>query len=594
MKPMQRKILAFDGGPSPFISIRVLKKIETQFPGFLDRVDLFAGTSHGGLVSLKLATLLSQGVPATRAIDECIEFDNEFLQLIRMTPVSVLRLLSGLMPVVSVKGMLGFLKKHFTGPDGKPLRLRDLTKPVTISAFDLNTGRLRTAHSFKPDSANYTLFSAALACSSFPVLMPLFKPTPDDLPIVDGGFGANSGAMPALSDSILNMGTINPDARRGDFLPYNTLLSMGCLSRDRALKIPLFEPLAQLAEKLRLFGQETEVEGGGILRSVGWWFLIRSNVKSALTLLENTQALDKCYAHNLLDNERYWRMAPALEVLDFLWKMNTDPDAALRQAEALATEYWSAQMKQYKSWKAGPRPQSNPVFRGDNDFACWLDWYWMQELNPVTTAAHPPISLSWDRYEVELRSMSLDPQKRLETFDVSAQPELPQRELAQLVTCHFVQEARNVFILGPSGAGKSHLAQALGNEAVSRGYRVLYMPVARMLEQLAAARAAGAYDQKLAELAGVDLLILEDFGLKPMKEEGPGDFYDVVSERAGKKALIITSSFPPSAWAERFGDPSLADAILTRLRTGSHELALTGERSLREDKPQAVASQGRP
>ncbi|WP_375770486.1 ATP-binding protein [Archangium gephyra] len=579
MVPMQRKILAFDGGPSPVISIRILKKIEAQFPGFLDRVDLFAGTSHGGIISLKLATLLSDGVPADRAIDECIEFDNEFLQLLKLTPTSVLRMLSGVVPMVSTRGMLGFLEKHFTGRDGKPLRLCDLRKPVTISAFDLNTGQLRTAHSYAPDAAHYTLLSAALACSSFPVVMPLFKPAFDELPIVDGGFGANSGAMPALSDSLKNMGTLHPGAQAGDFLPYITLLSMGCISKDRALKVPLFEPIAQLAEKLGLFGREQKVQGGGVLRNVGWWFLLRSNIKAALTLLENTQALDRRYADNLLDDERYCRMAPELEVLEFFRRLVSDPEATLRETDALAAEYWSAQMKQYKTWKEAPRPQSNPKLRKSNDFACWLDWYWMQELSPRP-----------DQHEVKLRSMALDPRMRLDTFDASAQPGLPQKELAQLGTCHFVEEARNVLLVGPSGAGKSHLAQALGNEAVSRGHKVLYMPAARMLEQLAAARAAGAYDQKLAELAGVDLLILEDLGLKPMKADGEGDFYDVVSERAGKKALLVTSSLPPAEWAGRFGDPVLADAILTRLRTGCREIALTGENPSAEGKPRQAAS----
>jgi|GEM_PF-3561025 len=595
MSPTQRKILAFDGGPSPVVSLRVLKKLEARFPGFLERVDLLAGTSHGGIISLKLATLLTNGVPAARAIDECIDFDNEFLRSFRMSPVNLLRLLSGILPVASSERMSGFLEKHFMAPDGGLLRIRDLKKQVTISAFDLNIGALRTVHSFeanKPNEPNVTLLSAALACSSFPVLVPFFKPdTKGAKPIVDGGFGANSGAMPALSDALQNMSFVNRGAHVGDFLPYITLLSTGCLSIDEPLRVPLFEPLVQLTEKLGLFGQETKVTGGGTLRSAGWWFLVRNNVRVALTLLENTQVLDRQYAGNLLDHQRYYRMAPRLGMLNFLWLLLTNPDAAFREADALVEEYWSAQMKQYDLWKAGSRPQSNPQLMGYEDLASWVDWYWMRELDPAATDFHPRISLSWDRSEVVLRSTTLDPGKQLATFEASAQPELPQKELAELGTCQFVQDARNVLIVGPSGAGKSHLAQALGNEAVSRGHKVLYMPVARMLEQLAAARAAGTYGQRLAELASVDLLILEDLGLKPMTDSGPGDFYDLVSERAGKKALIVTSSIPPAEWAGRFGDPKLADAILTRLRTGRHELALTGERPPKEGKPRKTAAQ---
>jgi DNA replication protein DnaC len=594
MIPMQRKILAFDGGPSAVISLRVLQKIEEQFPGFLERTDLFAGTSHGGIVSLKLAALLSAGVPASCAIDKCIEFDNEFLQLFKVTPTRVLRLLSGIKPMADSQGMLSFLKKHFTGPDGQLLTLGDLKKQVTISAFDLSIGKLRTYHAFEPgQTKNTTLLSVALACSSFPVLMPFFKPKDAKEPIIDGGFGANSGAMPALTDALLNMNEINKETRRGDLLPHVTLLSMGCISTDHPLRIPLFHPLADLAEWLGLFGKETDVNDEGTLRSVGWWFLLRNNVKVVLTLLENTQALDKRYAGNLLDHKRYHRMAPELEVLSLMWLLLTDPTAADIQFNALANKYWAAQMKQYKCWKAGARPRGNPTLRDANELACWLDWYWMQELDPAVTAAHPPISLRWDQYEVELRSTVLDPEKRLSTFDVSAQPGLPQRELAELGTCQFVKDARNVLIVGPTGAGKSHLAQALGNEAVIREHKVLYLPVARMLEQLAAARAAGTYDHKLAELAAVDLLILDDLGLKPMKDSGLGDFYDVVAERAGKKALIITSCIPPTEWAERMGDRMLADAILTRLGPGHHEFVLTRDSPSRDGTRREAVAQGR-
>ncbi len=391
MALMHRKILAFDGGPSPTVSIRVLKKIEEQFPGFLNRVDLFAGTSHGGIISLKLATLLSNGVPAARAIDECISFDDEFLGLFKLCPTRLLRMLSGVLPMLGSRDMLIFLEKHFTDSDGNLLRMRDLKKPVSVSAFDLNIGALRTANTFAPQSADITLLSAALACSSFPVMMPFFRPSTDALPIVDAGFGANSGAMPALMETLLYMHASHRDASMGDFLPYITLLSMGALSKDRPLKIPLFEPLAQFAEMIGLFGQETEVKGGGILRSAGWWFLLRNNVKVVLTLLENTQALDKDYAGILLDRKRYRRTAPALELLDFLWLLFIDLDAALGKADALADEYWAAQMKEYESRKANPMLPPHVEFQGDNELACWIDKYWAHELAPAA-AASPSLS----------------------------------------------------------------------------------------------------------------------------------------------------------------------------------------------------------
>ena len=579
--PKPLKVLAFDGGPSPVISLRVLKKVEAQFPGFLDRVDLFAGTSHGGIISLKLATLLSNNVPAADAIDQCIEFDNEFLAMAGMTPTRVLRLLSGVLPVISNKSLVGFLEKHFCFEDGTPMRLGDLRMSVAVSAFDLGTGSLSTVSSLPFDTDDdITLLGAALACSSFPVIVSHFKPDHDAQPIIDGGFGANSGAMPALTEALRNLRAAHRGAHTIDLLPSITLLSMGCKSTDEALRIPLFEPFVQFAERLGLFGKEVGVKGGGVLRSAGWWYLVRSNVKMALTLLENTQSLDMLYASVLLDDVRYRRMAPELKLLEFLWLLLTDLDTALKKADGLAQDLWEKQARHYASWKADPTLQSDPGLPYQDELACWIDRYWMQD-PAAQSSIHVP------------RQLSLDPQKRLSTFDASAQPKLPQRELAELSTCQFIKDARNVLIVGPSGSGKSHLAHAVGNEAVSRGHKVLYMPVARLLEQLEAARVAGTYDQKLAELTGVDLFILEDLWLKPMKDSGPGDLYDVVSECAGKRALVITSCIPLTEWGGRFGDPLLADAILTRLRTGRLELTLTGEGTSRADTQQEVTLLGR-
>lgn len=392
------KILAFDGGPSALVSIRVIQKMEEQFPGFLDRVDVFAGTSFGGILSLKLATLLSDKVPAARAIEESIDFTNEFLGLFKMTPTNLLRMVSGFLPVISSQGMLDFLKKHFTtdptDPDNNLLMIRDLEKKVTVSAFDLSINELRTFNNFGPRyGSNITLLSAALACSSVPVFAPFLKPAGDDAaPIVDGGFGANSGAMPALSDALWYLGRDNPNTHAGDILPHITLLSMGCKSTDDRVRIPLISPLLDLAEELGLIGREQAVpdgntprSSGDTLRSIGWFFLVRNNVKVALSLLENTQALDLHYARTLLDCTRYHRMAPKLKVLNLLWLMMTDTKAAIDEADAVAKKYWAAQVKRYADW-TGPRPKSPPVLQHYNELACWLDWYWMGEQKPATTA----------------------------------------------------------------------------------------------------------------------------------------------------------------------------------------------------------------
>jgi predicted acylesterase/phospholipase RssA len=385
-----RKILAFDGGPSALVYIRVIQKMEEQFPGFLDKVDLFAGTSFGGLLSLKLAVLLADNVPAARAIQETIDFADDFVDLFKMTPTGLLRMASGFLPMISSQGILDFLEMHFSRPDeNEPGKRRLLTmsdlddkKKVAVSAFDLNIGELRTYDSFERLGGNRTLLSVALACCSVPVFMPFLKPAGDDSdPIVDGGFGANSGAMPALSAALR-------DARRdgigaGALLPYVSLLSMGCQTTDAPVRIPLISNLLDWADARDLIGKEREVPDGNSLRSIGWFFLLRNNVKLALALLENTQALDWQYANDLLDARRYHRMEPGLEVLKLIWWMLTDKKHLIDEARRFANDYWSKQLTRYAVWKEPKPGEPPPALHGDDQLACWISWYWVREQKPA-------------------------------------------------------------------------------------------------------------------------------------------------------------------------------------------------------------------
>src|SRR5512141_2967577 len=168
------------------------------------------------------------------------------------------------------------------------------------------------------------------------------------------------------------------------------------------------------------------------------------------------------------------------------------------------------------------------------------------------------------KLKMRLRRAAFDPQKTLETFDFGACPKVSQKEIADLATCRFIEQHQNVFFVGPAGVGKSHLAQALGHEACRRGYEVVFMPAAR------------AYERRLASFARPDLLILDDFGLKPLRPPAPEDLYEVISERYEKGSMIITSNRAFPEWPEVFGEPLLASAALDRLAHDAHQIVITG------------------
>ncbi len=171
----------------------------------------------------------------------------------------------------------------------------------------------------------------------------------------------------------------------------------------------------------------------------------------------------------------------------------------------------------------------------------------------------------------------VDPAKTLASFDFSAVPGLNRTLLADLATSAFVARAQNVILAGPTGVGKSHLMHALVVEALKRDYTALQRPAYRVLLDLQAARGDGSYRRRFRQLCTVDLLALDDFGLRPLTPEMAEDLYELIRERYERKALILTSNRALDEWPEAFGNPLLASAALDRLTHHCHTLVIRGQ-----------------
>ena len=188
------------------------------------------------------------------------------------------------------------------------------------------------------------------------------------------------------------------------------------------------------------------------------------------------------------------------------------------------------------------------------------------------------------RLSSALRRANFRNQKTLEEFDFTFNPNINRALITELGSCRFIQEKVCVLIVGPCGTGKSHIAQALGHCAIRANYDVLFATVSRMLSQLNAARATNAYDRHFAKLASVDLLIIDDFGLKPLKGMQDEDFHDVISERYERKSTIVTSNLDIPEWVDAFPNRILGAATIDRLRHGAYKVVLEGK-SYRSTKP---------
>jgi len=178
--------------------------------------------------------------------------------------------------------------------------------------------------------------------------------------------------------------------------------------------------------------------------------------------------------------------------------------------------------------------------------------------------------------QLRLRRAGLSSDKTLEGFDFGFNPTINRQQVLDLATCTFVARHRNVLICGPTGVGKTHLAQALGHEAARRGYTVLLASTHKMLAHLNGGRADGTFERRLKTYLRPELLVLDDFGLKPLHPPGPEDLAEIILRRYERGSILITSNRTANEWPVLFEDPLLASAALDRLAEGAQMLVITG------------------
>jgi len=154
--------------------------------------------------------------------------------------------------------------------------------------------------------------------------------------------------------------------------------------------------------------------------------------------------------------------------------------------------------------------------------------------------------------------------------------------ITALAGCDWVRHARTVLICGATGTGKTWLACALAQQAARCGFTVLYTRTTRLLQELRVAHGDGSFGRRLAQLARIDVLVLDDFAGAPMDASERTDLLELLDDRVGAKATLITSQLAVNAWHAWLDDPTVADAILDRIVHCSHRIALKGP-SLRKD-----------
>jgi len=186
---------------------------------------------------------------------------------------------------------------------------------------------------------------------------------------------------------------------------------------------------------------------------------------------------------------------------------------------------------------------------------------------------------------LRLRRATLNSTKTLETFDFLFNPAINRQQVLALASCEYIRDKRNLLICGPTGVGKTHLAQALGQEACRQGLQVLFINTHKMLQHLNGGRADGSWERRLQVYLRPDLLVLDDFGLKPLPHPAPEDLYDVINERYERGSILLTSNRAPAEWPDLFRDPLLASAGLDRLTHRAEIVIIRGASFRAQGRP---------
>jgi len=196
------------------------------------------------------------------------------------------------------------------------------------------------------------------------------------------------------------------------------------------------------------------------------------------------------------------------------------------------------------------------------------------------------VQAEWDdrynrRLDRLLKNAKFRYQASMEQVDYIAKRNLDKVQMLRLSSCDWINRKQSIIISGSTGLGKSFLASALGHQACQQGYKVYYRNCSKLFDQLKMAKADGSYINEINRIEKLDLLILDDFGLKPLDNNQRLILLELLEDRHGKRSTIITSQLPVKSWYEVIGEPTIADAILDRLVHSSHRIELDGG-SLRE------------
>ena len=202
------------------------------------------------------------------------------------------------------------------------------------------------------------------------------------------------------------------------------------------------------------------------------------------------------------------------------------------------------------------------------------------------------------RLERMVKAAHLRVAATVEGIDFRRPRGLERAQVLSLAESHWVGSHHSLVIVGATGLGKTYLACALANAAIRRSHSAYYLRGTRLHDEIALARAEGRLARLFTAWARIELLVIDDFLLRPLAPDQAADVLEVIEDRMGLRSTIVTSQLPVAMWHEALGEPTIADGILDRLLERVHRIELHGEsmrrraRSATDDAPEPVTDDG--
>ncbi len=189
------------------------------------------------------------------------------------------------------------------------------------------------------------------------------------------------------------------------------------------------------------------------------------------------------------------------------------------------------------------------------------------------------------RLERMLKAAHLRIAASVEDIDFARPRGLERSQVLALAESHWVGSHHSVVVVGATGLGKTYLACALANAAIRHGHSALYLRGPRLHDEIALARAEGRLARLLSSWARLDVLVIDDFLLRPLAPDQAADVLEVIEDRVGLRSTIVTSQLPVAMWHDALGEPTVADGILDRLLEHVHRIELRGDSLRRKVEP---------